>query len=192
MVNKKVLFFMALFLFVCPALAFADVAARDDFNGTWTGSITIDEENYSFDFRIVITSSGVSQYFQNEDGTLYVVNPADSFYLLARNNLVYAWVDQGGIWSETQTYSLSFVNSGTLDVVYTRHVNNYYEGASNETWNITGKGRLTKGGSTDSGSGGGSGGGGGCDVGTGWGFVILALAAAPLLRKWLGRNRPQS
>ena len=145
MVHKKnFLPVIAFFLLICPLAAFADSATRSDFNGTWTGSVAIDGEDYAFNLRIVITSNGVSQYFRNDDGTWRVVAPGGERYIWSRNNLIYAWVDQGGVWSETQTYSLSLIDSQTLDVVSSRHVNNYEVSSNNETWNLIGKGRLRK------------------------------------------------
>jgi hypothetical protein len=195
MANKKIFVFMALFLFVCPTVVFADVATRDDFNGTWIGAIVGEEEETSAtpNLKIVITNGKVSQYFKDSSGAWYAVEPDDARYLWTRNNLIYAWVNQGGVWSETQTFSLSLINSGTLDLVWSRHVNNYSEDSDNETWRLVGKGSLTKEGSSNSGggnSGSGNSGSGGCDVGTGLGFAVFALAAAPLLRKWQNRNRP--
>jgi hypothetical protein len=143
MAYKKIFFFVALTFFICPAAALADVASRADFNGTWIGSVIHDDDGYVMDVRIDISSGGVTQFFSGDDGWR-VAGGEDSFYLLDRNNLFYVWVNQGGIWTETQTFSLSFINSNTLDVVWTRHVNNYAVGSSNDTWHLTGQGRLRK------------------------------------------------
>jgi hypothetical protein len=142
--KKNFLLAIAFFLLVCPLTALADVATRADFNGTWTGSVAIDGENSSMNIRIVITSNGVSQYFQNEDGTWRVTEPDNERYAWSRNNLVYAWVNQGGVWSETQIYSLSLLDWQTLGVIFSRHVNNYEVSSDNETWNLTGTGLLRK------------------------------------------------
>jgi hypothetical protein len=144
MTCKKIFFFAVLILFVCPVAALADVASRSDFNGTWVGSVIHDDDGYAMDIRIDISSGGVTQFFKESDGTWRAAGGEDNFYLLDRNNLLYVWVNQGGVWTETQTYSLSFINSNTLDVVWSRHVNNYTVGSSNETWNLTGTGRLRK------------------------------------------------
>jgi hypothetical protein len=186
MVYKKIILIIA-FLLICPVAVFADSATRADFNGTWIGSVAVDGEANSTtpNLKIVITNNGVLQYFKNSSGEWYVTEPDDSRYSWIRNNLIYAWVNQGGVWSETQTFSLSFVNSNTLDVVQSRHVNNYSDNSDNETWNIIAKGSLTKDGSgnpnSDLNSGGG--GGGGCNLGAGLGFAVLSLTGASFLRK---------
>jgi hypothetical protein len=96
------------------------------------------------DIRLDITGSSVVQYFKNKDGGWRAVEPDDEYFMWDRNNFVYAWVNKGGIWSETQVYSLSFINGKTLDVVWMRHVNNYRDDSDNESWNLTGEGRLRK------------------------------------------------
>jgi hypothetical protein len=134
-------FLVLLFL---SAASFADSANRSEFNGTWIGSVIHNDDGYSMDIRLDITSNKIVQYFRNEDETWAAVEPDDNFFIWDRNNLVYVWVNKGGVWSETQTYSLSFIDSRTLDVVWLRHVNNYRDGSNNETWNLTGVGRLRK------------------------------------------------
>jgi hypothetical protein len=56
----------------------------------------------------------------------------------------YSWVNKGGVWSETQVYSLSVINHKTLSIVWLRHVNNYRENSIHNTWNLAGEGQLTK------------------------------------------------
>jgi hypothetical protein len=46
--------------------------------------------------------------------------------------------------SETQVYSLSFINERTLNVIWMRHVNNYRNGGNNEDWHLKGEGQLRK------------------------------------------------
>ena len=73
----------------------------------------------------------------------------------ARNNAILSWIDinesQDGnqiLWTETQVFSLSHVNNGTLDLIWTRHVNNIRDENDDATWHISGQGTLKK--STDS------------------------------------------
>ncbi|MDR1834915.1 MAG: C-type lectin domain-containing protein [Fusobacteriaceae bacterium] len=122
--------------------AFADSADRSQFNGMWTGEIILTEGKGTVRIALEITDDKITQYFV-DDNNKRATNPEDSNFLYARNNLVYAWVNKGGVWSETQIYSLSMINTSTLNVMYTRHVNNYRSG-DNEAWHLQGEGTLMK------------------------------------------------
>jgi hypothetical protein len=130
------------------AAAVSGISAQssgNQFNGLWTGTITIDGSNGgSMNVRIEIQDTWVSQYFGDSSGNWEPVNPDDDYSLCDENNLVYGWVNSVERSSETQIYSLSFINERTLHVVWLRHVNNYRDEADNEDWNLTGKGQLTK------------------------------------------------
>ncbi|MDR2632164.1 MAG: hypothetical protein LBC51_00885, partial [Treponema sp.] len=119
------------------------------FQGTWIGEITVKDEDGNergkIPLRVTISSNGVTQYFQDNNGNWYAVSADKDTYAYDRNNIVYSWVDKGGVWSETQVFSLSLLSNRTMSIVWLRHVNNYYETLlSNDVWNLTGEGELTK------------------------------------------------
>ena len=117
----------------------------DQFIGNWIGSIAYDEGNRQMTVRIVVTKNSVTQYFQDGDDSWYAADPDNSCFEFDRNNLVFAWLNKGGIWTETQVYSLSILNNRTANVVWIRHVNNYYRDEPvNDTWYLSGEGQLTK------------------------------------------------
>ncbi|MDR1253228.1 MAG: hypothetical protein LBK62_13875 [Treponema sp.] len=142
--KKFIRFVFILSVVFSPVASFGDSAVRGEFNGIWVGSVIHDDDGYTMDIRLDISGNTVVQYFKNDDGTWNAVIPDDDFFIWDRNNFVYAWVNKGGVWSETQIYSLSFINNRTLDVIWLRHVNNYKDGANNESWHLTGEGRLRK------------------------------------------------
>jgi hypothetical protein len=108
-------------------------AMRESFNGDWVGS----------DIRLQINGNRITQYFKNDDGSWFVVKPEKQYFLYDRNNLVYIWLNTGGVWSETQAYSLSIVNNATMNIVWSRHVNNYSDSEPlNNTWHRGGEGEL--------------------------------------------------
>jgi len=113
-------------------------AMREQFNGDWISS----------DTRLQINGNRIIQYFRNSAGTWYQVTPEVQFFLYGRNNLVYIWLNKGGVWSETQVFSLSSINTNTLDLVWNRHVNNIIDNADNDVWNANGHKILHRAGST--------------------------------------------
>jgi hypothetical protein len=136
---------MALFfILACIFTGYADSASRNQFNGVWVGEITLDDEGRSIDIRIDISGNKVVQYFGDDEEGWEPTEPDEDYFMYNRNNLVYMWVNKGGVWSETQVYSLSFINEKTVNIVWLRHVNNYRIGGDNEDWHLTGEGQLTK------------------------------------------------
>lgn len=111
------------------------------FDGDWIGKINAGEHEVSI--RLVIRGNQARQYFRGEDGW-EVVSPDKMDFMIDRNNAVMVWLNSGGVWSETQTYSLSLKSDNQLEVVWTRHVNNLRPSQNNDTWNLTGAGTLTK------------------------------------------------
>lgn len=111
------------------------------FDGDWTGSITTDGRD--FPVRIVIRGNTATQYFRGDNGW-DVAEPDRVSFLINKNNAALVWLNSGGAWSETQVYSLSYVNPTRLDVVWSRHVNNVRDGSDNQTWNKQGTGTLRK------------------------------------------------
>ena len=111
------------------------------FEGEWIGTITAGEHSVSV--RLVIHGNQARQYFKTDEGW-EPVTPDKIDFLIDRNNAVMVWMNSGGVWSETQVYSLSMKSGRELDIVWTRHVNNVREGGNNETWNLVGNGTLTK------------------------------------------------
>lgn len=112
------------------------------FDGDWVGTIT-STDGGDILVRIVIRGNVVTQYFRGEGGWS-AIEPDKSNFLINRNNACFVWLNSGGVWSETQVYSLSYISPTRLDVVWTRHVNNIGEGGTNESWNRTGTGSLRK------------------------------------------------
>jgi hypothetical protein len=118
------------------------------FNGSWVGEIGVQDEDGGetgkIKLKMEIASNKVTQYFQDRDNNWYPVTPEKDRYDYNRNNIVYSWVNRGGVWSETQVYSLSILNSETLNLVWSRHVNNYHDDSDHETWHLLGEGQLYK------------------------------------------------
>jgi hypothetical protein len=110
-------------------IALDSPAMREQFNGDWIGN----------DIRIQIVGDRIIQYFMDENEAWYPIIPEKEYYLYDRNNLVYIWLNTGGVWSETQVFSLSAINRDALSLVWQRHVNNIRNNEDNDVWNVRDK-----------------------------------------------------
>lgn len=119
-----------------------NIRAEDSpsFEGDWSGLIKITEENEAR-IRIKIEGSNFTQFFES-DGEWAAVNPAKSYFESFQDSAMAGWINSSGIWTESQTFSLSYVNAEKLNVVWNRHVTNREEGKDGEPWNMRGEGEL--------------------------------------------------
>lgn len=115
------------------------------FNGDWEGKITLTDQSSTLRVRIIISGEDVQQYFyDDEEGGWSPVKPVVSRYYSNKNNFLYYWMNNSSVWSETQTYMLSYVNEDKLYVVWARQVNNVKNEEDNDTWSLQGSGYLTQ------------------------------------------------
>jgi hypothetical protein len=89
------------------------------FWGEWHGSsgltfkdIYPDEENLPdgqiIDLKVTITRDQITEYVISfdADGPPYrEITPLKEYFLVNGNNLIYTWMNKGGVWSETQILS---------------------------------------------------------------------------------------
>jgi len=52
------------------------------------------------------------------------------------------WINKGGVWTETQLFSIVKVSNTLLHVVHTRHVVN--KGSESKSWHYSGEGTFIK------------------------------------------------
>ena len=122
------------------------VNAQDPFSGDWRGKIVMVKDNSEAPFRVFVGENKADNYYC-ENGKWNSYQVALHRFDVQRNNALLTWIDKGGVWTETQVFSLSYVNKETLALVWVRHVNNIEEGDF-ATWHTFGHGTLRK--STDS------------------------------------------
>jgi len=124
-----------------------------EFLGSWVGLIFIDNSTNSMMIKIDISIDGntikCAQSLRSDDGTAWnPVTPIDDTHIVyhasfLRDNLTFYWENIGGIWSETQIFSISFISKGQVQVVWVRHVDNV-KGDQGQPWDLTGKGVLNR------------------------------------------------
>lgn len=120
-------------------------AQNRDFDGIWTGKL-----NTSMDKTISITlyieDNNVYSVTENEDGERIKDRYKEvSWSKGYGEQLNYVWMNKGGVWTETQVYSLVWINANKLSVHFIRHVSNEVEDADGNTdWGYTATGYLYK------------------------------------------------
>jgi hypothetical protein len=136
----------------------------EKFIGDWIGSIKLNfRDLYAddidindpdildgkiVDLRINISANSIKQYFFNiealnneypddesfQNAMWRLVKPEKEYYIYDGNNLIYGWLNIGGVWTENQTFNLSIIDNELLFLVWTRHVNNNFDDADNNVW----------------------------------------------------------
>ncbi len=116
-----------------------------DFSGTWIGTIQDNEGEDITYLAVEIDGTEVTQYYYDSDEELYKEYTFDvQEFFVHRNNALYFWMNQGGVWSETQSYHLSMINPNKIKMLWTRQVNNIEENGDNESWEVKGTGFLER------------------------------------------------
>lgn len=133
-----------LFSLVLLTLSLGAGAQTYKFAGDWYGKITTNS-GQSLWVRIKIDNNNITQYFYDDDDKQWnPVSPVLARYSSNKNNLLYYWMNNSAIWSETQTYALSYVSDDQIYVVWSRQVNNIKEDADNNVWSLQGTGYLAR------------------------------------------------
>jgi len=93
--------------------------------------------------RIVIDGDKATQYFPVKDGWK-PVTPKKTIVSQMKDMCVLSWLNEGGVWTEHQVFSLSYINKSKLNLAYLRHVTNRKEDKDGEPFNLRGEGELTR------------------------------------------------
>jgi hypothetical protein len=114
------------------------------FDGYWVGSINTSEGDGKKKTVVLKIVNGTAQRMSWDADTKHftISSFAKEQTVNVRNNLIFTWLNSGGVWSETQTHLLSYINSKTLRVIWVRQVNNIKEGEDNSEWYVLGRGDL--------------------------------------------------
>lgn len=137
---KKPLILIVLLIFINQV----SFGQRQKYDGYWLGELkTSDDREVTVILKIENNIACQMQYTEQEG--LQFSERDKEYTQSLRNNLCYTWLNMGGVWSETQTFMLSFLNSEKLQILWARQVNNIKEDADeNEEWYVIGRGTMTK------------------------------------------------
>ncbi|NGM65361.1 hypothetical protein [Sphingobacterium sp. SGR-19] len=146
-IRIAVLAFVALFIGIVEVDA-QFVANLGSYDGYWAGSLKNVQNEESTNYLVLRIENGkAKRLFYDEDKQDFEEGDFEKeMTSVVGNNLSYVWMNSGGIWSETQSHSLSYLKDQFLWCVMVRQVNNAkedeeVEGINNE-WNIVYEGSL--------------------------------------------------
>ena len=126
-------------------IAFGNLATAQsrDFDGLWSGKINKDDGS-TFELQLYIDDNNVYATYIDSDGDLAKDLSKEVIWSKGYGqHLNFVWINSGGVWTETQIFSLVWISSSKLSVHFMRHVSNEsddYDG--NTDWGYTGTGYL--------------------------------------------------
>lgn len=125
------------------ALGNLATAQSRDFDGLWSGKINKDDGT-TFELQLYIDDNNVYATYIDSDGDLAKdLNKEVIWSKGYGQQLNFVWIDAGGIWTETQMFSLVWISSSKLSVYYVRHVSNESDDFDGNTdWGYSGTGYL--------------------------------------------------
>ncbi len=120
----------------------ASAQARD-FDGLWEGKINKDDGS-TMEIQLYIEDNNVYATYIDSDGDLAKDLSKEVIWSKGfGQQLNFVWMNSGGVWTETQIFSLVWVSSSKLSVYYVRHVSNESDEFNGNTdWGYTGTGYL--------------------------------------------------
>lgn len=137
------LFFLSLFSLLLIATS-VSLHAQSKFEGYWAGTLkTADGDNIAIILKI--TNGVAKEYnYDKDQKKLVAYEPDKEVTNWQRNNLCFTWMNQGGVWTETQTYMLSYLSGKKLSAIWIRQVNNIKDDEDeNSCWSVKAEGTLT-------------------------------------------------
>ena len=130
---------------LCAILTSTIFAQDIDVNGIWVGVVYDDNDEAIRTLLLEIEGDVVSEWGYNSDTEEYFpYSYKIQKFFRERNNAIYFWMNQGGVWSETQSYHISFLNENNAEIIWNRQVNNIKEGEDNDIWEMYGTGTLER------------------------------------------------
>ena len=123
------------------------------FDGDWHGtvkSVAGSETNVQFRVRIVVKGDTALTYYREKnkwaEGAYEATGSVKYTISKMRDLYVITWLNQytEGVWTEEQTYSLSYINPSKIRLVLLRHVCNRDEGKNGTSWFYVCVGILNK------------------------------------------------
>ena len=142
---KRTLIFTA----ICALMIFSSADALGQsrkFDGLWSGTMTKDDGE-TFDLELFIEDNNVYAVTIDDEGDQIKdrykeVTVSKGF----GEQMSFFWMNKGGVWSETQMFSIVWKSSDELSVYHVRHVSNESDSYSedNTDWGYNSTGILTK------------------------------------------------
>ncbi|QJP34570.1 hypothetical protein F0365_09270 [Nonlabens sp. Ci31] len=129
-------------LLLCAGIGSAFAQAKD-FDGLWEGTLNKADGGTVF-VRLFVEENNVYMTRTDDDGDL--IKDFSKEVMMSKGyggQLNAFWMDTGGVWTETQFYSLSWTSEDELSIYHTRHVSNE-DGNGYSDWGYSATGTLKK------------------------------------------------
>lgn len=119
-------------------------AQNRDFDGIWTGTLTSSSGDES-ELTLYIEDNNVYSVFIDEDGDRAKYKMNEVIWSKGfGEQMSFVWMNKGGVWTETQMYSIAWLDGDQLSVYHMRHVSNEDDYDTNTDWGYTSEGILEK------------------------------------------------
>lgn len=136
----KKLFSLALLL----VTTFSAFSQARDFDGIWVGTMNT-SQNEEVELTLYIDDNNVYAVYIDEDGDRAKYRQHEVLFSKGfGEQLNFVWMDKGGVWTETQMYSLVMLDNNTISVHHMRHVSNEDDDDYNTDWGYTSTGKLRR------------------------------------------------
>ncbi len=131
--------------FILALISITAVQAQTrNFDGIWTGTLTT-SDNDELELTLYVEDNNVYAVYIDEDGDRAKYKQHEVLWSKGYGEqLNFVWMDKGGVWTETQMYSLVWSNPTKLSVYHMRHVSNEDKEDTNTDWGYTSTGTLYK------------------------------------------------
>lgn len=119
-------------------------AQSRDFDGIWSGTLTTSNGDDS-ELTLYIEDNNVYSVYIDEDGDRAKYKMYEVIWSKGYGEQIsFVWMNKGGVWTETQMYSIAWLDSDRISVHHLRHVSNEDEYDTNTDWGYTSEGILRK------------------------------------------------
>ena len=119
-------------------------AQSRDFDGIWSGTLTTSNGDDS-ELTLYIEDNNVYSVYLDEDGDRAKYKMNEVIWSKGYGEQIsFVWMNKGGVWTETQMYSIAWLDSDRISVHHLRHVSNEDEYDTNTDWGYTSEGILRK------------------------------------------------
>jgi len=132
-----------LLLLLAFLLPLKSLAQGVNFDGDWRGTVTVKDQG-SLQMRFVIKDGKYQQFYYNDGSWSPAGSRPMEYYREYQDIAMLGWINSGGIWTENQSYSLTWVDDDTVQILWARHVTNRAAGEPGDSWNIVGEGTLKR------------------------------------------------
>ncbi len=123
---------------------FTVYAQARDFDGIWSGTLETSNGD-SNQVTIYIQDNNVYSVYIDEDGDRAKYKDYEVIWSKGYGQqLNFVWMDKGGVWTETQMFSLVWSNHNKLSVYHIRHISNQDDDNSNTDWGYMSEGYFYK------------------------------------------------